>query len=136
MNTNHPTVTLKNGLRVANFSSPHAFYFDDGSVLPAVSEELCKRLSLDQIEREYKRYYKDGLFLYTDIVLRFEMNSVVDQALSTLLNNSDVDIVLVPFPVMEAWKNQGNTTILNHKIKVVRVKDRVSKVIYSDRFCI
>ena len=34
--------TLTNGKKVANFSSPHEFKFTDGSILPAVSDELAE----------------------------------------------------------------------------------------------
>lgn len=43
-------VTLSNGLRVANFSSPHDFNFTDGSILPTVDAEKSKRLSMESIE--------------------------------------------------------------------------------------
>lgn len=33
---------LSNGLRVANFSSPHPFTFEDGSVIPAVNDLIVK----------------------------------------------------------------------------------------------
>jgi len=40
------TTVLKNGLRVGNFSSPHDFLFNDGSILPAVDKETSRILSL------------------------------------------------------------------------------------------
>ena len=39
--------TLKNGLRVANFSSPHPFTFTDGTIIPAVEDEKARNLMLE-----------------------------------------------------------------------------------------
>ena len=41
---------LSNGLKVGNFSSPHAFTFEDGSVIPAVNDIDSQRLKVDFIE--------------------------------------------------------------------------------------
>ena len=41
---------LSNGLKVANFSSPHPFTFDDGSVIPAVNDNESQRLKVNFIE--------------------------------------------------------------------------------------
>ncbi len=44
----------------------------------------------------------------------------------------DIDVVLVPFPVMTALKDAG---ISIGKARVIRVADRVTKMIHIDRFC-
>ena len=46
-------ITLSNGKKVANFSSPHPFTFTDGSVIPAVSKEESERLKVNFIETEH-----------------------------------------------------------------------------------
>ena len=38
---------LSNGLKVGNFSSPHPFTFEDGSVIPAVNNNDSQRLKVN-----------------------------------------------------------------------------------------
>lgn len=122
-----PVVTLKSGVRVANFSSPHEFVFTDGSVLPGCDPERARVLMLENVELECfrERWY--------DITLLFSMSDVVRSSLKELEENTDVDLVLVPFPVMEALKQKKMPI---GKCRVCRVADRVTKVIHSDRFCV
>lgn len=128
MNFDHTIVVLKNGLRVVNFSSPHPFVFDDGSELPAVPGEVSRHLMLEQSEVEHNRGS------YFDVRLSFQMSDAIRVMLEKLVNNPEVDIIIVPFPVMEACKSCNFD--LRCKIKVCRVKDRVTKVIWSNRFCV
>lgn len=121
-----PIVTLKSGVRVANFSSPHPFTFDDGTVLPACDPERARALMLNSEEVETRRER------WADIELRFVLSFSVWQAISELERRNDVDIVLVPFPVMEAVKADGQAV---GKCRVCRVADRVAKTIHADRFC-
>ena len=44
-----PVTTLKNGLVVGNFSSPHDFNFDTGEILKACDPERSERLKVDFI---------------------------------------------------------------------------------------
>lgn len=122
-----PTVTLKSGLVVANFSSPHPFTFTDGSVLAACSSEHARALMLTPIEIE--RPSPCGRF--TDIELTFEMSPDVLRALVAVNRLDSVDVVLVPLPVMKAM-SPGTCP----KARTVRVADRVAKVIHHDRFCV
>jgi|APGre2960657404_1045060.scaffolds.fasta_scaffold150721_1 hypothetical protein len=121
-----PVVELKNGIRIANFSSPHPFKFDDGTILPACSPERAKALMLESTEREIPRGR------WTDIELEFSLSDSVRQAVRELELRTDIDIILVPFPVLEALEKAECYT---QKCRVVRVADRVNKTIYSDKFC-
>ena len=121
-----PVVTLQNGIRVANFSSPHAFNFDDGTILPACSPERAKSLMLESTEREILRGR------WTDIELEFSLSDSVRQAVKELELRTDIDIILVPLPVLQALEKAECYT---QKCRVVRVADRVNKTIYSDKFC-
>lgn len=122
-----PVVTLKNGLRVANFSSPHPFTFDDGTVLPACSTERARSLMLeaDELSTSQEKW--------TDIELSFVMSTTVGLAIDELQDDPDIDIILVPLPVMEALKNDGGGI---GKCRVCRMADRITKVVCSDKFCI
>lgn len=46
-----PVATLSNGLRVANFSSPHTFEFEDGTVLAACEPDRVEAGSVKPVEK-------------------------------------------------------------------------------------
>lgn len=131
-----PIVHLKNGLIVANFSSPHSFRFDDGSELSACSEERARLLMLNAEEITVKRSNDQGV-VWTDICLNFTLSDSVKTALKQL-ETLGVDIVLVPLPVMQAVKKNTSCVPDNviTKLRVCRVEDRVKKIISSTRFCL
>lgn len=124
-----PVVTLSTGVRVANFSSPHPFNFDDGSVLPACSAERSASLALATEEVAEK----SACGRWQEIGLRFKMSNAVRGELDELNASEVVDIVLVPFPVMSAIKEIG---LPIGKARVVRVADRVTKAACHDKFCV
>ena len=119
---------LKNGLKVANFSSPHPFLFEDGVSLEACSPERAKELMLNAIEVETPN--EKG---WTDIGLTFSMTEKVSAALDEAERDGEVDIVLVPLPVMTAIRSAGRPI---GKARVIRVVDRVSKAISCNKFCV
>lgn len=121
-------ITLKNGLAIANMSSPHPFTFTTGEVLPACSAEDAQKFKLEAIEVEYP-----GVKGTTDISLQWRITPEVRSLLEELNALPGIDIVLVPFPVMTAMKEAG---IPIGKCRVIRVADRVSKAIFPDKFCI
>lgn len=118
-------ITLKNGLRVMNFSSPHPFTFTDGSILAAVDADTARNLMLDAVEIEHS----NGKWV--DVELVFKLNDAVNAAINAA-QASDIDIVLVPLPVLSAVKAAG---LPIGKLRVCRVADRVNKTIWVDRFC-
>ncbi|NJL70196.1 MAG: hypothetical protein HC888_00680 [Candidatus Competibacteraceae bacterium] len=117
-------------MNIVNFSSPHAFTFTDGTVLEAVPKELSMEMMLEPVEVETPHPILAGV---TDIKLCFNMTDPVQRRLERLETDPSVDIVIVPFPVMEAIKKAGLDL---KKPRVCRVADRVQKTIYKDRFCI
>ena len=122
-----PMITLTNGLRIANFSSPHPFNFEDGSVLPACDPERVKRGSLDVTEEEFC-----GIKSTIDIKITFSISESVAEMLEEA-QSSEADVVLVPFPVLNAMRDEGRNL---GKFRVVRIKDRQTKEVHIDRFCI
>lgn len=122
-----PVITLTNGLRIANFSSPHPFTFVSGEVLPACSPERAKRLLLEA--KEVARPSPCGR--WTDIDLSFRLSPEVEEELQRLELRQDIDIVLVPLPVLQASRALAWAT----KVRGLRAADRVTKEIHSDRFC-
>jgi len=133
---NHmPTVRLENGLLVANFSSPHEFLFTDGSKLPACSSERARDLMLiaDEKVSVTSVVVKGGRTVEVqNIDLEFRLSPKVEEALLKA-NQGDADIILVPFPVMRALKDER---IGIGRCRVIRVADRVTKEIFTDKFCV
>lgn len=125
---NHPVIEI-NSVKICNFSSPHEFRFVGGEILPACSSQIANLLKLDSKEIEQPH----TSLPIVDIKLSFEMTDCVKNAIQKLENDDNIDIILVPFPVMTALKESGNNI---GKCRVCRVSDRVTKTIYSDKFCI
>ena len=119
---------LNNGLKVANFSSPHPFVFEDGTSLGACSPERAKDLMLQAVETEVPN--EGG---WTDIGLEFRMTEAVASALDEVETDTDVQVLLVPLPVMTAIRSAGRPI---GKARVIRVVDRVSKAISCNKFCV
>lgn len=93
-------ITLSNGKKVANFSSPHPFTFTDGSVIPAVSKEESERLKVTFIENEDQD--ESG-----DISLQFELSTDVMFEMRywvAMYNVGYVDVVFCPLPMISAIK--------------------------------
>ncbi|MFH2142773.1 MAG: hypothetical protein ABIJ97_10140, partial [Bacteroidota bacterium] len=93
-------VVLSNGLRVTNFSSPHSFKFTDDSVLPAVSDELSKALSMKCVEKIIPG-------IEHTISVNFELTDELSMAINYWMNeykNKNIDIVIVPEPLLYVLK--------------------------------
>jgi hypothetical protein len=98
---NREILTLSNGKRVANFSSPHVFLFEDGSVLSAVSGEHATSLSLIISE--------DELNDKGDISIEHSISPAIEEEIEfwkAKHEAGEVDVVFCPFPMMQAlWHN-------------------------------
>lgn len=123
-------IILTNKLRVANFSSPHNFYFEDGSVLPAVDSETAIRLVLQPVEVKEKN--SGG---WTDIRLSYKMTDEVLSELYRYNGDDTVDIVIVPLPVLLAI-NEGVYFPFGHKFRTTRIIDRINKICSISEFCV
>lgn len=123
---NYPVTTLSNGLRVANFSSAHEYHFVDGSVLPACSAERCTWLSMDPVETPIPNARG-----WIDIDIFFSPSAQVLAQLQVLENDPNVDVVLAPRIVREAF-GKGSFS----KLRTNRLADRVKKLNHIDRFCV
>jgi hypothetical protein len=154
----YPTTTLSNGLRVANFSSPHEFHFVDGSVLPACSPERCTWLSMKS--QEVITTSECGR--WQDIEISFQLSAQCIAQLLIMEYDPDVDVILVPRVVKDALREEQqyaldyeqerrdryelylamtseppNTTLGNlTKVRTIRCADRVKKLNHIDRFCV
>jgi hypothetical protein len=123
-----PVVTLENGLRIANLSSPHPFQFEDGTVLPACSEFRCKELSAIVTE-EVAEAETAGGTKFQVLDLGFELGEVLELELRHLSVRDDIDVILGPLPIVQAAKGYYP------KLFSVRMADRVKKVACCGKFC-
>jgi hypothetical protein len=89
-------ITLSNGKRVANFSSPHSFTFTDGSEIPAVDAEESVRLKVTFNED----IDEDG-----DVRLDFTLSDAVIEEMKYWMKlwiNKEVDVVFCCLPMITA----------------------------------
>jgi hypothetical protein len=126
-NNSVPTTKLSNGVTVANFSSPHAFVFTDGSILNPCHADRSKWLMLRADEVE-----SPGIKGTTDIELTFVMSDEVQQAIEGLQKVEEIDIVIVPLPVMKSMVAAGLDI---GKCRSIRMADRITKTTHIDRWC-
>jgi hypothetical protein len=124
-------VTLSNGKKVANFSSPHPFAFEDGSILNAVSDSMSEKLKITFIEEELE----DG-----DIKLSFKLSDNVKREMTEwklLYKDHLVDIIFCPLPMIVAIKEEfGEGWLLNGPFRSIRVEDRIKKLVSINKQCI
>ena len=132
------TIRLSNQLIVGNFSSPHSFTFEDGSVLDAVNNYDSERLKVifnetivqERVEPVYKTVSLD-FSLTIDVLEEMELWKKVWE-------HNDVDIVLCPLPMIQALKSISNVDLVADKtpFRAVRLKDRIKKLASIDTFSI
>ena len=128
-------VRLSNQLLVGNFSSPHQFTFDDGTVLDAVSDYDSMRLKVN-----FNEYLIDQQPTYKTIGLTFTLSDEVRREMEVwekMWEHNDVDIVLCPLPMIQVLNEvrNGNATF-NSPFRAVRMKDRIKKTVSCDTFTI
>lgn len=129
-----PIVTLSNGLKVGNFSSPHSFTFEDGSVLEACTPERSKLLSMETTEVELLP--RDDR--YIDVCMAYFIETKMERAITEAIimwEEGHIDIFIVPFICLQAMKDQGYD-VRNLPFRVIRILDRVTKVCSINKFCV
>jgi len=154
-NNEFPIIKLFNGLNVMNFSSPHSYVFHTREVLPACSDEVAQKYKLDSDHTLHDRG------VYSDVLIKYNISSEMCDVLVKASEYNGIDIILVPYPVLDAWsamiRNLDNDIDLQAllpyksyqsfdnlvellervllKIKTCKLDDRVTKAIRSDQFC-
>lgn len=124
---------LSNGKKVANFSSPHEFKFTDGTVLPAVSNELSEKLKVTFRETKLG----DG-----DIELNFSLSKEIHKDVEKwmeLYNSKHVNVVFCPLPMITAMKQStwfGKEFLKNSPFRAIRIEDRINKLVSIDKQCL
>jgi len=124
-------ITLSNGKKVANFSSPHSFTFEDGSVLPAVSNEEAERLKVTFIETEVGN---------GDIELSFDLSRDVIKAMNMwqkAYEQGFVKVVFCPLPMITAMKGSYLRNWLKEgPFRAIRMVDRINKTVSINKQCL
>lgn len=136
-------VKLSNGLRVANFSSPHDFKFEDGNILKACDDNRSELLKVNFDETKQTILYINSGVKTENIKLDFSLSNVLADEIQSILDtweNHDLfDIILIPLSMMNAIKNDwrfDELNILDTPFRVIRMKSRLDKVVRIDQFCI
>jgi hypothetical protein len=137
--TEMPIATLKSGLRVGNFSSPHAFSFNDGTVLPACAPERVDAGSLEFKSSEVVRGLWTDLSIHAPELTPSATQLVAEAYALWKTMTPDTFIVIVPRSVLEAIKLQtwtfDPTDGATHPFRTGKLADRKAKINHSDRFC-
>lgn len=135
----YETITLKNGLRVANFNSPHPFVFDDGTVLPATTNQHSKDTMLLAHEEEIDNWSHDIITIKLTYSLTARLMMEIDTWMIKY-DNEKVDIVIIPFPMLQLvkdyMKSKHDIDILKTPFRVCRFADRITKTLCSNKFCV
>lgn len=126
-------VTLSNGKRVANFSSPHEFVYEDGTVLPAQPNDVSEKLKI--IFNEFPM--EDG-----DIILAFTLPPEVEiemQRYYRMWLDKEVDVVVCPLPMITAIKESaiyGIDYLYHSPFRSIRIEDRIKKLVSIHKQCL
>jgi len=139
-------VTLKNGLRIGNFSSPHDFKFTDGTILKAVSNETAENLKVtfNEVSEPKSSQQPNGNFkTWWDVALDFKLTNAIRSEIdiwSSIQDSRMVDIVLIPLPMLTAMKTDNRLIEiyeLRHlPFRCIRIEDRINKLVSTEKFCI
>lgn len=134
-------VTLKNGLQVANFSSPHEFIFDEGTIVPAKSAGEAERLKVTFIEssHEIAGGGEEDNCIFHHVRLRFELSEDIINELKSceiLYLNKELDVLLCPFPMIQAIESHPDSEVRSFRSFCfsIRIEDRINKICSSTKF--
>jgi hypothetical protein len=121
-------VTLSNGKRVANFSSPHDFQYEDGTVLPAHDADTAKALEVTFVENIINEDNGD-----TELSFKLSIDVIeVMRSWKSLYKRRLVDVVVCPLPMITALKDI-KANIKDSPFRAIRVKDRIKKLVSIDQ---
>lgn len=124
-------VKLSNGKRVANFSSPHAFAYEDGTILPAVSNCEAERLKVT---------FHENIAENGDVELSFSLSEAVWLEMNewqSLWGCGIVDVVVVPLPMITAIRAEfGLDWLKCSPFRAIRMENRIEKLVSITKQCL
>ena len=109
--------TLANGLTVITTSPGHGARFSDGSVAEPQTKEVCDLLTCDRVTTD-RGEFAPGI---GKVELRMILNSKGQEALRLLCERAD--IVLIPFPVLTALREQGIRAEFPNAVAAIATKE-------------
>lgn len=128
-------ITLKNGTKVANFSSPHIFTFEDGSKLMKCDIRESSLFKV-QFREKVVKDVRDLFGIEMDFMLSKALLSRINMW-EQLYNEKKVDIVFCSLPLLTALKKILDVKeLMKMPFRGVRTKDRSKKLILVDKFVI
>lgn len=126
-------ITLSNGKRGGNFSSPHPFTFTDGSVLPACDNDMAEALKVTFEETPV-------MGIPGDVTLEFSLTKPVMEHMDRWMSryyNGDVNVVFCALPMIVAIVEVfGANYLLRSPFRGVRMEDRIKKLASIDKQCV
>lgn len=126
---------LKNGTKVANFSSPHPMTFEDGTKIERCDIREAGLFKVHFREKVVKDI-RDIVGIEMDFMLSKPLLSRVNMW-EQLYNEKKVDVVLCSLPLLTALKKILDISELRKMpFRGLRTKDRTKKVLLTDRFVI
>ena len=133
---NMPVTTLKNGLVVGNFSSPHDFNFDTGEILKACDPERSERLKVDFIPNISIQNIR-GIEIKNNSLTFGLTPELKEEVVKILMSRNNPDIILIPLPMIQAIKkDMPDLNISETPFRGVKMKSRTEKLTLSQEFCI
>jgi|TARA_R110001599_G_scaffold212529_1_gene410214 hypothetical protein len=131
-----PVTTLKNGLVVGNFSSPHDFNFDTGEILKACDPERSERLKVDFIPNISIQNIR-GIEIKNNSLTFGLTPELKEEVVKILMSRNNPDIILIPLPMIQAIKkDMPDLNISETQFRGVKMKSRTEKLTLSQEFCI
>ena len=131
-----PVTTLKNGLVVGNFSSPHDFNFDTGEILKACDPERSERLKVDFIPNISIQNIR-GIEIKNNSLTFGLTPELKEEVVKILMSRNNADIILIPLPMIQAIKkDMPDLNISETQFRGVKMKSRTEKLTLSQEFCI
>jgi hypothetical protein len=124
---------------IVNYSSPHAFNFDNGAILGPCSPQRVSKLSCEREDIDSPAHaYSGEETRLIDVVPRFRgTNGMFEEAgrLRELWRDGQLHRVVVPFMVLELFaQDRGYDWVLNSPFRTIISTDRVLKTNAAHRF--
>lgn len=133
-------VTLRNGLRISNFSSYHDFNFVDGCRLPGYPKEVRDKYMCDLVWSV--RITERNKIQMHNTTLKVGMTDAVKKRINTfyeLWRENHLDVVLIPSVMCDAMleylRDELSVSQIDSPFRTVRIKHNTTKTIETDRFC-
>jgi hypothetical protein len=142
-----PAITLDNNIRICNFSSFHSYTFDTGEVLPSCTKAVADKYKLKDTHKHERNYALNGnsnkKVWWMDMSIKYQLTAEIRYSLALLHDINELDVVLVPFLLMDLLKSEGEYYMINSihstppKIRTCKKVDPrdISQGIFSNKFC-